>query len=63
MKTFADGSLDLDEIKRKIRDSKDAHQSYSVLLCVENTHNRCGGRIVPQKWILQVNISYLPLKY
>lgn len=54
MKTFADGSLDLDEIKRKIRNSKDAHQSHSVLLCVENTHNRCGGRIVPQEWILKV---------
>jgi threonine aldolase len=54
VKTFSDGSLDLDEVKRKIRNSKDAHQSHSVLLCVENTHNRCGGRIVPQKWILKV---------
>ncbi|XP_046642353.1 L-allo-threonine aldolase-like [Daphnia pulicaria] len=53
VKTFADGTLDLEEAKKKIRNSKDAHQSHSVLLCVENTHNRCGGRIVPQKWIVK----------
>uniref|UniRef100_A0A0P5ZUW2 Low-specificity L-threonine aldolase n=3 Tax=Daphnia magna TaxID=35525 RepID=A0A0P5ZUW2_9CRUS len=53
VKTFPDGSLDLDEVKRKIRNSKDAHQSHSVLLCVENTHNRCGGRIVPHDWTLK----------
>ncbi|KAI9562968.1 hypothetical protein GHT06_010424 [Daphnia sinensis] len=53
VKTFSDGSLDLDEVKRKIRNSKDAHQSHSVLLCVENTHNRCGGRIVPHDWTLK----------
>lgn len=56
MKTFPDGTLDLDEIKSKIRNSKDAHQSHSVLLCLENTHNRCGGRIVPHEWTLKVSI-------
>lgn len=37
-----DGTLILDEIQAAIR-SKDAHQPVSRLVCLENTHNRCGG--------------------
>jgi threonine aldolase len=38
----ADGTLILDDIQAAIR-SKDAHQPISRLVCLENTHNRCGG--------------------
>ncbi len=38
----ADGTLFLDDIQAAIR-SKDAHQPISRLVCLENTHNRCGG--------------------
>jgi threonine aldolase len=38
----ADGTLNLEEIQSAIR-SKDAHQPISRLICLENTHNRCGG--------------------
>lgn len=50
IKTFPDGTLDLAEIKGKIRNHSDVHQSISSLLCLENTHNRCGGRILPLEW-------------
>jgi threonine aldolase len=38
----ADGTLVLEDIQAAIR-SKDAHQPVSRLVCLENTHNRCGG--------------------
>ena len=37
-----DGTLLLDDIQAAIR-SKDSHQPISRLVCLENTHNRCGG--------------------
>jgi len=37
-----DGTLVLQDIQAAIR-SKDAHQPISRLVCLENTHNRCGG--------------------
>ncbi len=37
-----DGTLLLDDIQDAIR-SNDAHQPISRLVCLENTHNRCGG--------------------
>jgi threonine aldolase len=41
-----DGTLLLDDIQTAIR-SKDAHQPISRLVCLENTHNRCGGVALP----------------
>lgn len=38
-----DGTLDLDEIAASIRGEND-HFPITRLVCVENTHNRCGGR-------------------
>jgi threonine aldolase len=38
----ADGTLRLEDIQAAIR-SDDAHQPVSRLVCLENTHNRCGG--------------------
>ena len=38
----ADGTLLLQDIQAAIR-SKDAHQPISRLVCLENTHNGCGG--------------------
>jgi threonine aldolase len=37
-----DGTLRLQDIQAAIR-SNDAHQPISRLVCLENTHNRCGG--------------------
>ena len=54
VKTLPDGSIDLEEVARKIRNAGDVHQSLNNLLCLENTHNRCGGRVVPMSHIHKV---------
>jgi len=41
-----DGTLPLDEVKSAIR-AENVHFPRSRLLCLENTHNRCGGTILP----------------
>ena len=43
--TDSGGRLDLGDIKRTIR-SKDIHYPRTALLCLENTHNRCGGTVL-----------------
>jgi len=39
------GRLNLDDIDRAIR-SNDIHYPETTLLCLENTHNRCGGAVL-----------------
>jgi threonine aldolase len=39
------GRLNLDDIDRAIR-TKDIHYPETPLICLENTHNRCGGTIL-----------------
>jgi threonine aldolase len=39
------GRLDPDDIERTIR-GKDIHYTQTTLLCLENTHNRCGGTVL-----------------
>jgi threonine aldolase len=39
------GHLSLDDIDRTIR-GKDIHYPETTLLCLENTHNRCGGTVL-----------------
>jgi len=39
------GHLSLDDIDRTIR-GKDIHYPETMLLCLENTHNRCGGAVL-----------------
>jgi len=39
------GRLNLNDINRAIRD-KDIHYPETTLLCLENTHNRCGGAVL-----------------
>jgi threonine aldolase len=43
--TDSSGRLDLDDIEPAIR-SKDIHYPDTTLLCLENTHNRCGGTVL-----------------
>jgi threonine aldolase len=38
----SDGSLDINEISAAIRED-DAHEPVTRLICLENTHNHCGG--------------------
>lgn len=40
------GSFDLEIVKANIADESDAHVASTALLCIENTHNRCGGTVL-----------------
>ncbi|KAG1660160.1 putative low-specificity L-threonine aldolase 2 [Nymphon striatum] len=46
-KNKPDGSFDLDEVKDKIRERNNMNFPTTSLISVENTHNRCGGTVLP----------------
>jgi threonine aldolase len=46
LRTGVDGMLDLREVRANITDDSDEHVSASKLLCLENTHNFCGGTVL-----------------
>jgi threonine aldolase len=50
----ADGTLDLDVLERSIRGGHDPHLAPTRLVCLENTHNACGGLVVPQGHVTAV---------
>jgi threonine aldolase len=54
-RTFAGerGLLTLDEVRDAIRPTDDAHYVRTRLVCLENTHNRGGGRIHPYESIAE----------
>jgi threonine aldolase len=41
-----DGTLDLNLVKLAVRDD-DIHEPSTKLICIENTHNACGGKVLP----------------
>ncbi|XKL67154.1 hypothetical protein PGB90_010574 [Kerria lacca] len=45
-----DGTFDINVLKTKIRED-DCHMPITRLICVENTHNMLGGKVLPQKWL------------
>jgi len=49
----ADGTLALDDIRAAIRDDDD-HEPVTRLVCLENTHNRCGGVALTAAYTRQV---------
>lgn len=63
MHTNPDGTLDLLEIENKVRSREDAHQPISRLICVEQTHNGTGGRVLSLEYLQRVNFlrTLLPL--
>ena len=46
IKTGVDGMLDPGEVRANITDDSNEHISASKLLCLENTHNFCGGAVL-----------------
>ena len=42
----ADGTLDLAKVQAGIAGEGDEHVAATALLCLENTHNRCGGKVL-----------------
>lgn len=49
-----DGTLDLAEVEAAIRDPDNEHYPRSRLICVENTHNRCGGAVLTPTYMVQL---------
>ncbi|XP_015373180.1 PREDICTED: probable low-specificity L-threonine aldolase 2 [Diuraphis noxia] len=55
VRNLDDGTLDMTELLGKIRpEFPDPHEPYTTLVCIENTHNYCGGTILPIEWIDQL---------
>lgn len=45
-----DGTFSLDDVKRRIR-GFDLHEPRTKLVLVENTHNMCGGKVLPLEFL------------
>lgn len=52
--TLPDGMLPLDQLGASLHDRSDAHEAGTGLLCLENTHNRRGGAVLPPAYVAQV---------
>jgi threonine aldolase len=50
VKNLGNGSMELGSIQDAIRDS-DIHEPITSLICIENTHNACGGRILAKTFL------------
>jgi len=42
-----DGAMPIEAVRASIRDSSDPHCPTTSLICIENTHNMHGGRVLP----------------
>ncbi|HZB95821.1 MAG TPA: low-specificity L-threonine aldolase [Herpetosiphonaceae bacterium] len=52
--TSANGELPVGAIRRAIRDARDPHAARAGVICLENTHNRRGGAVLPLDYMQQV---------
>ncbi|MBV9710088.1 MAG: low-specificity L-threonine aldolase [Ktedonobacteraceae bacterium] len=53
--THADGSLDMEKVQAGIADESDEHTAATSLVCIENTHNRCGGAVLTVEQVQAVS--------
>jgi threonine aldolase len=54
VQTAPDGMLDPHDILINISDGSDEHSAPSAVLCIENTHNRCGGAVLSLEQVEQL---------
>ncbi|ENN70507.1 probable low-specificity L-threonine aldolase 2 isoform X2 [Dendroctonus ponderosae] len=54
IKNNEDGTFSIDDLRKKIRKNPDFHEPISSLIIVENTHNLCGGKVLPLEWLEKV---------
>ncbi len=52
--TAASGELPLAVLAGALRDPADHHEALSRLICLETTHNRCGGVVLPLDYLRDV---------
>lgn len=48
------GDLPLERLRTALQHRDDAHYAPPGVVCLENTHNRCGGTVLPLEYLLQV---------
>merc|ERR1719318_1929310 len=51
VRNMADGTFSLEDLKSVIQDDQDPHSTCTSLVCIENTHNSAGGRVLPMDWL------------
>lgn len=51
IKNQPDGTFSLTELRHKIRQYVDCHEPVTTLVVVENTHNICGGKVIPLSFL------------
>jgi len=49
-----DGSLPVEAVATNIHQTLDPHFAPTTLVCMENTHNGCGGRVIPPENVQEV---------
>lgn len=55
VRTLKDGRLDLKELESRIQHGyPDVHYAKTRLICLENSHNRMGGRVLPLSYMKEV---------
>lgn len=59
VKNKSDGTFCLKEMMTKYRDGSNLHNPTTSLICVENTHNYCGGKALPMSWVKEVRLGQL----
>jgi threonine aldolase len=52
---LVDGTMEIDDIRSAIRDD-DIHEPVSKLICIENTHNVCGGKVLPLEFMKELKL-------
>ncbi|KAL1489188.1 hypothetical protein ABEB36_014122 [Hypothenemus hampei] len=55
IKNNEDGTFNIEDLRKKIRKNPDFHEPISSLIIVENTHNLCGGKVLPLEWLEKVH--------
>lgn len=53
--TSADGMLDMEQVRASIADESDPHVAATALVCIENTHNRCGGTVLSLEQVEEIS--------
>ena len=48
-----DGTFSLQELRLKLRED-DPHLPVTKLVAIENSHNKCGGAVLPLEWLEEV---------
>ena len=55
VKNLPDGSFDVENARMAIRDDEpDVHEPRTKLIMVENTHNVCGGTVLPERHLAEL---------